>query len=426
MSVAEAKETKNKAGKSEGKVRTAMFEIDAPKDLEEKFNRAATELGMCVNLFFSRWKEFHDRNGNAEAVLRASREWVPGKKTQMVIKPSEVVPGDLAQSCIQESRDKFTSLGARVISLAFQRFIKTLKGKSAAVNMPQWWAIMCYRQSQPSIAGKLNIPFDKHGSQGTVIVKPADESSHWNLSVRSPFNGERWEMRLLTKKNKQKVSVACLYKMIDGRCQPMGVNLICRDGKWYAMVTYREKETIVPLVDSQKTAYLVPGLLSPWLLAIPGEEFVRTRFCSDGEFLTHQREKLIAEERSRNAAGKFHGTGSHGHGRGRSGKGLYGPKKKWLGIMTSFNCHIARKVYEICVRTGCGRIVIMRPDPDSDFGNKTFLASSGASDSWCHYSWVLFVGRLKNACYGVVEVDDVKCRSAITEESMIQMVNPET
>ena len=363
---------------------------------------------MACNVFIEKWLSWHRSNNSFEKVAIASEEWRKTKQKNRAIDPKHVFPNDLAQSAIRECVELY-SVKTRSLALQLNKLKQAMSAKSGSNDMPVWLSVLARRQQVPSFEKQVGIPFDKHGTGTSRLIKPEDPSENWCLRVSNPVGdgGEMFRFTMLTRKRKVASQVSILQKIVSGIFEPMGITLVQRDRKWFASIAYRIPVFERQEVDPARVAILCPGADTPWALRLPGEEFVRSRFAeAAGNMLSNQqrrldktREALVDEEKSRVTAHRYGSENTVGHGRKKANRGQDLPLRAWRGIVHNFNRVMAKRIVEKCEQFNVGTLVLLRPDPDKNVGDSTFLASAGASGGrWSGWNWFEVARLLKSKC----------------------------
>ena len=423
-----------KGTKKTGRVRSVIFECIVDLADRAALDIASLRMSMACNMFIEKWLSWHRSNNSFEKVAIASDEWRRTRQKTIAIESKDIFPNDLAQQTIRESV-KLYGVKTRSIALQLNKLQQYMRAKSGSNDMPVWLSVLSRRQSVPSFEKEVGIPFDKHGARGHVLLQPESLDRNWSLRVSKPIgeHGEFFEFQMLTKKRKVASQVAILHKIVSGVFEPMGITLVQRDRKWFASIAYRIPAFERKPVDKSRVAVLCPGKDTPWMLRLPGEEFVRSRFAeAAGNMLSNQqrrldrtRESLEADEKSRITAHRYGSENTVGHGRKKANRGQDLPLRAWRGIVHNFNRVMAKRIVEKCEQFNVGKLVFMRPDPDKNIGDNTFLSSAGATGArWSGWNWFEVARLLKSKCEECaieIEFEDRKTDRILDEAEMLAM-----
>lgn len=422
------------AKKKTGVVRSVMFECVVDQADRGALDIVSLRMSMACNLFIETWLSWHRKNNSFEKVAAASEEWRKTKTKVIAIEAKDIFPAGLTQQAIRECVDLY-GMKTRPIALQFQKLQNVMKAKSGSNDMPVWLSVLSRRQAVPSFEKEVGIPFDKHGAESTRLGKPESSDENWTVKVSNPIGqyGEMFRFTMLTRKKKVASQVAILNKIVSGVFEPMGITLVQRDRKWFASIAYRIPAFERKPVDKSRVAVLCPGKDTPWMLRLPGEEFVRSRFAeAAGNMLSNQqrrldrtRESLEAEEKSRITAHRYGSENTVGHGRKKANRGQDLPLRAWRGIVHNFNRVMAKRIVEKCEQFNVGKLVFMRPDPDKNVGDSTFLSSAGATGArWSGWNWFEVARLLKSKCEECaieIEFEDRKTDRILDEAEMLAM-----
>ncbi len=422
------------AKKKTGLVRSVMFECIVDQSERGALDIVSLRMSMACNLFIETWLSWHRKNNSFEKVEASSEEWRKTKTKVIAVESKDIFPEGIRQQVIRECVELY-GLKTRSVNLQFNKLEQAMKAKSGSNDMPVWLSVLSRRQSVPSFERQVGIPFDKHGAGTTRLGKPESSGENWSLKVSSPVGdyGAMFRFTMLTRKKKVASQVAILNKIVSGVFEPMGITLVQRDRKWFASIAYRIPVFERKPVDKSRVAVLCPGKDTPWMLRLPGEEFVRSRFAeAAGNMLSNQqrrldrtREALASEEKSRITAHRYGSENTVGHGRKKANRGQDLPLRAWRGIVHNFNRVMAKRIVEKCEQFNVGKLVFMRPDPDKNVGDNTFLSSAGATGArWSGWNWFEFARLLKSKCEECaieIEFEDRKTDRILDEAEMLAM-----
>lgn len=382
---------KKKTKDSPGMIRVARLEITGlTKEQRDRWLELSRQCQQIVNCIWRTWLVWHVKNGS-EAMLRKHfesdkkwREADPKKRGERQKWPVNAVDSECSKAIYAEISRKFTTVHARVQVLMIQAETNKIKKLKACYgNLPGWVAILFCQQSIPSSVRVIPIRFDKANCE---IEPPADAKQNFKLHIRLsriPIAGKKScpsiaeTIELYTKSRNAKSAAETMKKITRGEYEFCGSNIMFDNGKWFALVCYRQPLPKVDALDESRVAYLRPSRMWPWSLLFPGAN--RMRHPGGSGYIVAVKRKQVAGTRATYRAGYRHaGTSRRGHGRNRSMGKLWKMTDHWNDFVRTMNYTAAKDILEQCKQRNCGKIVYLQPT--GRVYDKSFLVNVGKRD----------------------------------------------
>lgn len=266
---------------------------------------------------------------------------------------------------------------------------RILKRKAASGPLPGWESILLCNEALPSFTRPLPIPFDK--ANATLIkdgeeffVELRIERLHEEGSRRCPCVVERCELML--RKRKSAGILAIIRRCISGEYAWKGSNLLYDRGKWYAVICYEMPKRDRATVDPNKTMFVRAGRSAPWRIKISGESGSFS-FGGNGQHVNLARRKIDIERGQRQQHYRWAGSAQKGRGRRRAEATWTKLSSRWKDFVKRYNNEVSRRIVDLAVRRGCGRIVYMQP---TGVVRDTRYLSTAGSDHQTKTTWDYF------------------------------------
>jgi hypothetical protein len=181
----------------------------------------------------------------------------------------------------------------------------------------------------------------------------------------------------MTGKRKAASVRTIIDRCIAGEYAWKGSSLLFDRGKWFALLSYdMPKKDHTPL-DSGKTMYVIPAKSGPWILQTVDAKGKTDRwyFGGEGKHIEYARRTILDERASRKEHYRWAGSAQKGSGRGRADAVWTKLSSRWKDFVKRYNHEISRRIVNMCVQRGIGRIVFCQPKDSQR--EKTFLATVG-------------------------------------------------
>lgn len=374
-------------------IRTVKVEVFGfSKDRRDAWRDLAVSSQRITNRLWQIWLCHHANAGTANIMrkhLDAYREWERTKQGEKPKWPCKAIDAVLTDSKDSRSfyrviKDEFPDVSSRtrgLITNAWQS--KVGSGKSASGALPRWLSILFGMESVPSFTKPQPIPFDYQNSK---LIKDGDE---YVCELRIERIGDRQSVvercELMLGKRKCGSVRATVEKIISGEYEWKGSSLKFDGGKWFVLLAYERPVAQRPELDRDKVMFVRPGKESPWRVMINDEKpFSVGR---DRNNIEHTRRAFTKDRDRRKAHYLFAGSSAKGHGRRRATKVWTRISSEWKHFVKNFNRNTSRKILEIAIRNGCGRIVYLPPNDTQR--NSRYLSKAG-NDNMSDTSWDYF------------------------------------
>lgn len=355
-------------------VRAAKIEIAGfgkASGRRDNWRQMAIDCQRMTNRIWQIWLVHHATHGTADklrAHFEAYREWdqAPkderGPKPKWPCKPLEPPlthsPDD--QSFYRILSREFPGINARTRGLLLNAWQSRLsKRKAASGALPGWVSILFGNESVPSFHKPQPIPFDKQNAS----LRKDDDKYILRLRIDRDEDTGRSEVEdceLILRKRKCGHVRSVVDKILSGEYAWKGSNLVLKNGKWFAMVSYEMPKRERSNVDPEKVLFVRPGSRWPWRVRHMGG---RGSFSAggNGRHVDFARRAIDRETIGRKEHYRWAGSNQKGHGGDRARSVWVKLSSRWKDFQKRYNSEVARRVTDIAIREGCGRIIYLQP-----------------------------------------------------------------
>ncbi len=427
------------SGKSMRVIKLRVGDIDGdPKEIMKRWHQLRFDVQYAKNSMFQWWIVWHTVNQSADKIrkfLDRYAKWKVGEKGKRGDKPKldfDCWPKQLAPVIGKTMNSAAPGINARTKTLVINTEQKSFQTKKASRGMLRsWTAVLLCHESMPSFTNPQPIPFDRANSG---LYR---DGKDWKFFMRldklesttkngKPKSDSHRDVFTVHTRRFDKSSRAILGGIDDGTIKFCGSALTfnARDRCWYVLLSYqREKRTVVGL-DPTKTAFLKPGMKSPWLFRRDGR---RTRIAATGDDVAYVRRCVMSQRAGRKHNYRFSTSHRKGHGDKRANMPLWKLTQRWNEFTKRHNHESARRAVEWCVESGIGTLVYLKPSEKRCRSAR--LATAGKSErqressSW---DWFQFARYLQEKCddrgvtlvinkpFAVAETEEGELREAVT------------
>ncbi|MFA5154163.1 MAG: hypothetical protein WC554_16555, partial [Clostridia bacterium] len=242
----------------------------------------ATKIQQCTNDFAATWLRLHYEAGNHLVVrewMAHDRQWLydpasrVGPRTRCPVDPCSPEMNDRLRAIIAESHPDYDT---KQIQLAINKAMKNLIRKSGIKSAyPRWMIVLSGLGELPQSSKRGIIPF--YTSDCHIIIPDADDGD-WKL--QACLDDTVMVFKIKTKDYRLHSIRDMLWKIAAKEWDIKGVDLLERDGKWYAQICHSIPKVKLP-IDKNKTAFLSGGFARPILFRINGRTSTRLRRGND-------------------------------------------------------------------------------------------------------------------------------------------------
>lgn len=395
-------------------VRSTRIEIyKLAPERRDAWKQLAISCKQMTNRLWQIWLCHHANNDSANKLRKHFDDYKRWQETKEGGKPEwpcKVVEEPLTKSSDDRSfyriiSREFPCVNARTRGLLTQAWQSRIgKRKAASGNLPGWVSILFANESLPSFARPQPIPFDH---QNAKLIR---EGKNYYVELRIERLEESGKSvvercQLMLGKRKHLSVRAIVDKCLSGEYTWKGSNLLFDRGKWYAVIAYEMPEKVREELDASKVLIVRPGKRFPWMVRIAGGSFA---FGGNGRHVEHARRAIDKERSQRKEHYRWSGHNQKSHGRGRAEAVWTKLSSRWRDFTKRYNNEVSRRVINLAIRKGCGRIIYIQPK-DSRRDNR-FLSTVGASHkSQMTWDYFQFGTMLSSKCeeegiaYGVAK-----------------------
>ena len=374
-----------------GAIRVLPVRIVKPDEEQDRRWYAMSQLMQRMqNRVVYYLREFHVEKGNGEKVWRWMNDlkaWhAMDPKTRPKKKPAlDVIcwPKEFSDGLSTKLSRDFPGIHSRPLTLAIQKLrgdIQKRKANNSAFK--QWQLIVTDQGQERNWSRPQPIPVDR---QNCELLPPEGEEEPWRCKLRidrEAVTGKNGKPRsqstldvveLAHNGRKAYVVLRVLRGCTDGTLKFCGSNLKLKDGKWFLMVTYRERKLRPADVDHKRQAVLQAEAAHPWSLEVDERKL---KVGGDGRLLLWHRRLLAACNESRRQA--MRNGSKKGHGRNKK---YIVFSNRLAGFKKTYTEQVAARVVQIAVERRIGTIVFEKPAGD------TFLTTAGAGPNGDRWPW---------------------------------------
>ena len=389
-------------------VRAAKIEIAGfgkASGRRDNWRQMAVDCQRMTNRIWQIWLVHHATNGTADklrAHFEAYREWEKSPKSERGPKPKW--PCKPLEPPLTHSPDngsfyrilsrEFPGLNARTRGLLLNAWQSRLsKRKAASGSLPGWVSILFGNESLPSFHKPQPIPFDKRNAN---IRKDDDK---YILRVRIERDGESGksnveDCELILRKRKCGHVRSIVEKILRGEYEWKGSSLVLRNGKWFAMVSYEMPKRERSDLDLEKVLCIRPGSRWPWRVRYSGGRSFSAG--GNGRHVEFARRAIDRETATRKEHYRWAGSNQKGHGGGRARAVWTKLSSRWKDFQKRYNAEMARRVIDIAIREGCGRVIYLQPR-DARRSSR-FLSGSQKAGRTAGWDYFAFGTMLASKC----------------------------
>lgn len=357
-----------------------------PAEAKARWSNIADKCREMANCIWQEWEAWHVQHGSHAKCLEYAEALRAFRRKEVKHKPKldvQCMDSELAKHIYRVCADRFPSLHARVQVLLAQLVKKRMQGKDVEGRWNIWLAVLLNRQGRPNCTGDQPIPFDRANSSLSMV------DGNLRLDIRLTRVPQDGKMAASIEDHvtlKARGSGAAIAKrIVDGEWKFCGSSIVYQSSKrkWYALVCYDMGETAKGELCETRTAVLVPGRDSPWVIWYAGRYYW---LGGRGRHVEAARRRLLTGRWSRQEGYRYAGSSNKGHGRHRAMKGVTKLSRAWKDFVKTCNHQVTRDAVAFCVERGIGRLVYLQPASDVKRRNR-FLATAGKLDREDSTAW---------------------------------------
>jgi hypothetical protein len=386
-------------------VKTASIEIYGfAKERQEAWKQLAIACQRMQNRLWQIWLCHHANKGSADklrAHFDAYRQWQADKQGEKPEWPCKAMEPPLTESADPASfyrilSAEFPGVNVRTRGLLTNAWQSRLsQRKSASGSLPGWVSILFANESLPSFTRPQPIPFDKQNAK--LLKRGGDYICELRIERLEDGKGVVEPCVLMLGKRKCASVRTTVDRILAGQYAWKGSSLVYKPrlGKWFVQICYEQPDNIrdTKSFDENKILYIRPGrsskqdgawLGSPWRVRIGNRSF---GFGGNGAHVTSARRTIIRQRNERKQHTRWGGSNQKGHGSQRAFAIETRLSSQWKDFTKRYNNEISRRIIDLAVREGCGRIIYLQPRDDR---RDNRLLSTLGNDGWSAMSWDYF------------------------------------
>jgi hypothetical protein len=312
----------------------------------------ATKIQKCTNDFAAAWLRLHYEAGNHLIVrewMTRDKKWLydpasrTGLRVQCSVAPCSAEMNDRLHAIIAEAHPDYDT---KQIQVAINKAMKNLIKKSGIKSAyPRWMVVLAGLGELPQSSKRGIIPFCMNDCH---IVIPATDDDDWKLQVR--LDDVVMTFKIKTKSYRLHSIRDMLWKIAAKEWDIKGVDLLERDGKWYAQICHSIPKVKLP-IDKNKTAFISGGFSRPILFRINGRT---NTYLRHGKDVSYTR-KSVTIQRVCNIGKKKRSVAIN-----RREK----LTRRWRDFVKTWNSRLADELVRRLSTAGVGRLVVFEPTGD--------------------------------------------------------------
>ena len=393
-------------------VRTTRIEIfgfGRTSGERENWVHMSRQMQRMLNRMWQIWLVHHAEASSADLLRKHLDDFAKWKTTKQGTKPKwpcNACEKTLSNKIYHTITKEFPDVNARTRVLVQNKWQGTLTTRKAANgSLPGWVSILFGNESIPSFTRPQPFAFDHENGK----LSRNDKRCELTVRIERLF-AEAGTVKkslvetceLMTGKRKAAGVRKIIDRIIDGEYGWKGSSLLFDRGKWYALLSYQMPDKDHKPLDSGSTLYVVPaknrpnlpfqlearsdGIADaprkrrgrgPWLIKTVDAKgkIDRWLFGGEGKHIEYARRAILDERSSRKEHYRWAGSAQKGNGRQRADAVWTKLSSHWKNFVKRYNHEVSRRLVNMCVQRGIGRIVYCQPrDSQRD---KTYLATVG-------------------------------------------------